>query len=113
MKIRYLIGIVLVLMLLISISGCKKQEVVEEEIEPEPEEGQLQEVEVSPEEVEKCGVDTVLTYRKCEKLANDKVSVSFINSGRGEIEGVWFYVKSEDGTEGYEEVREIIGVKEI
>jgi hypothetical protein len=113
-----MIGIVVIAMTLL-LSGCAKQ--IEQTVPiteptqtaaPEPLASQLQEVQNTPTEVEKCGTDVVLTYTGCIKQADNNINVSFINSGKGVIDGVWVYVYGTDGKVGYEEVKETINIKD-
>lgn len=116
----YGLGILVLIIILIVVikmrAPAEEVQVPEEEVEeeaPEAEEGVLVEQEEEPVEVERCDVETVLTFQKCDKLATGNIAVSLINSGRGTIEGAWIYVIAEDGTMGYEEVRESIPVGEV
>jgi len=130
MKLRHIFVAMFIVMLLFLV-GCSKagqQATAPSTQTTEPaaqQQAQLQEQQQAPATVDKCGVDVVLTYRECKNLGNDKVAVSFINSGRGPISGVWMYVLGADSTEkdienptqaakvGYEEVKESIAVKEV
>ena len=114
MKIQYILGILAIAMLLL-LGGCAKKAEPTQTTAPTQEAakaGQLQEVQSNPTEVEKCGTDVVLTYTGCKKQADNTIAVSFINSGRGAIDGVWVYVYGTDGKIGYEEVKETINIKE-
>jgi len=115
----YGLGILVLIIILIVVikmrAPAEAEEVPEEEEEVAEvaEEGTLVEKEEAPEEVERCDVETVFTFHHCDKLATGNIAVALINSGRGTIEGAWIYVVAEDGSIGYEEVRESIAVGEI
>ena len=113
---KYILGLLIVLVIgLLLTSGCKKKEVVQEVVAEEPQivEPVLEEVEVAPEEVDKCGQEAVISFTGCNKLANGNVEIEVMNTGKAPISGLWYYIQSIDGEYGYEKLDKTFEVKEM
>ena len=108
MKFKGLLVACLVVIIALLAFGCKKADDVTdtaEEIEDVPQEifdisdvpeGELVEVIETPTEVEKCDISTVIAFTGCDMLEDGNVAITFLNSGKENIVGAWYYIETEE-----------------
>ena len=112
---KFIVGLVIVLMIGLLVTGCAKKEtapVVPTTTTSAAAQPVLQEVAQAPEEVDKCGLNAVIAFTKCEKTADGNIQINIKNVGKAPISGMWYYIESKDGKVGYEKLDKTFALKE-
>lgn len=106
MKFKWLVMVSLLVAVMLVAVSCKNDQAEEETVDEEPVDvpqeepeekeersGELVEAE-APTVKDKCGLETVIAFTGCDPVEGGNVDISFLNSGKGTINGAWYYIES-------------------
>jgi hypothetical protein len=105
MKFKWLVMVSLLVAVMLVAVSCKNDQAEEETVDEEPVDvpqeeneeersGELVEADEAPTVKEKCGLETVIAFTGCDSVEGGNVDISFLNSGKGTINGAWYYIES-------------------